>query len=110
METNKRYRELLADLSKQFGEDLDFTGLLFLIGLQELRLEDFTLTKDQKMDVLHIAICKLLEPYGYYAFIGKDKDGWPHWESVRALPNMKPKDQLHLMQSAITDYFKENNV
>jgi len=28
---------------------------------------------------MHIAVCTLLDPDGYYSYIGLDEDGWPHW-------------------------------
>jgi len=80
LKTENQFPELLEKLSRSFGEDLDLTSLLFLIGLQELGMSHEKLSKDQKIDVLHVAICKLLEPQGYYTFIGRDVDGWPHWE------------------------------
>jgi hypothetical protein len=109
IKTENQFPELLEKLSRSFGEDLDLTSLLFLIGLQELGMSHEKLSKDQKIDVLHIAICKLLEPHGYYNFIGRDIDGWPHWEIANEIPDMLPKDQLQLIRSAITNYFKENN-
>jgi len=29
---------------------------------------------------MHIAICTLLAPYGYYEYEGTDEEGWPHWK------------------------------
>ena len=107
---NLAFSDLANRLSNQLGEDLDLTGILFLVWLQELGTRPEELSKEQKLDVLHIAICKLLEQYGYYTFIGRDADGWPHWEATKEVPTMQPKEQLQLIRSAITNYFKENNV
>ncbi len=44
---------------KQFGKKPDMNGILFLIGMRELgQLREFA--KDEKMDLMHIATCKLL--------------------------------------------------
>jgi hypothetical protein len=32
--------------------------------------------KDEKLNLMHIAICRLLEPYGFYEFEVFDEDGW----------------------------------
>ncbi len=54
---------------------------------------------------MHIGICTLLMPYGYYKFIGKDDEGWPHFENVQKLPALRPLEQEKLMKQAIIDYF-----
>ena len=38
---------------------------------------------------MHIAICRLLEPFGYYAFDYFDDDGWPHYTVLEQLPLLK---------------------
>ena len=48
-----------------------------------------TFKKDQKLDLMHIAICKLLEPYGYYEFDFVDEEGWPHYKVKEHLPHLK---------------------
>jgi len=62
-------------------------------------------SKNAKLDVLHIAICTLLAPYGYYEYEGLDKDGWPHWKVVENLPPLKSGQQLYLIKQAVIDYF-----
>jgi hypothetical protein len=59
---------------------------------------------------MHIAICTLLSPYGFYEYDGEDKDGWPHWKVNAQLPPLKPGQQLQLMKQAIVDYFKEKEL
>lgn len=102
------WKELVEQLNKSFDADLDLQGILFLIGVQELGKGYKKLGKDQKLDVMHIAICTLLEPYGYYEFVGKDSDGWPHWQANGQLPSLKPFQQNVLMKEAIIEYFKAN--
>ena len=63
--------------------------------------------KDQKVDLMHIAICRLLEPYGYYEFDYFDDDGWPHYKVLEQLPNLKAGEQSVLMKEAIVQYFLE---
>jgi hypothetical protein len=105
-ELEKKWRDLVAEISENFEEKLDLQSILFLIGLQELNLGYVKLKKDQKVEVMHIAICTLLEPYGYYEFMGKDDDGWPHFENTSPLPQLNEKEQEELMKEAIIDYFQ----
>ena len=67
-------------------------------------------SKDEKINLLHIAICKLLSRYGYYQYVGKDKDGWPHWKTNSELPRLKPGEQTILMKEAAVFYFNESDV
>ena len=66
------------------------------------------ISKDKKVDVMHIAVCSVLEPAGYYEFLGRDEDGWPHFENIRNLPPINSKDQEHLIKEAMLDYFIEH--
>ena len=61
----------------------DLNAILFLIGIQELGKLKPTFSKEEKQDLIHIAVCKLLSEEGYFEFSGKDKDGWPHWKMIR---------------------------
>lgn len=80
--------------------------ILFLIGVQELGMGHRRYKKDEKVNLMHIAVCRLLEPYGYYRFDGKDADGWPHFELIEHLPQLKANEQTLLMKKAIIQYFK----
>ena len=66
--------------------------------------------KDEKVNLMHIAICRLLEPYGFYEFDFVDKDGWPHYKIKEELPPLKAGEQSVLMKEAIVNYFLEKEV
>ncbi len=101
-------QKIVKQLSSQFGEELDMKGVLFLIGVQELGKGHKVFGKDEKLGLMHIAVCTLLEDYGYYEFVGKDEDGWPHWKSTEKLPSLKPMEQERLIKQAIVLYFQKN--
>jgi len=103
----ERWDTLVEKLSDQFseGEDLDLDAIIYLIGVQELGQLHRKFKKDEKMDLMHIAICRLLEPYGYYDFDYYDDDGWPHYKVKEQLPNLKAGEQSVLMKEAIVNYF-----
>lgn len=99
---------LVEKLSTQFadGDTLNLDAIIYLIGVQELGQGQRKFKKDEKVNLMHIAICKLLEPYGYYEFDFFDEDGWPHYKTVNELPNLKPGEQSVLMKEAIVTYFE----
>ncbi len=99
---------LVAKLTEDFseGDELNLDGILYLIGVQELGQGHRAFKKDEKMNLMHIAICKLLESYGYYEFDFFDDDGWPHYKSLTELPNLKAGEQTVLMKEAIVSYFE----
>ena len=84
--------------------------ILFLIGVQELGSGQQKYTKDDKLNLLHIAVCRLLEPFGYYKFRDYDDDGYPHFDEVTPLPELKPNEQQILMKKAIIQYFVDEEL
>jgi hypothetical protein len=106
-EFESEWKAVVERIEKQFGEDIDLQGILFLIGVQELGQGNRKFSKDEKLNVMHIAICTLLSRYGYYEFQGNDDEGWPHWNANEKLPPLKPGQQQRLMKEAIVEYFKE---
>jgi len=105
----ERWNDLTAKLSTQFadGDELELDAIIYLVGVQELGQYHKKYKKDDKLDLMHIAICRLLEPYGYYEFDFFDKQGWPHYIVKEELPPLKAGEQSVLMKEAIVDYFLE---
>jgi hypothetical protein len=108
----QRWEKVVQLLSNQFadGEMLDLDAIIYLIGVQELGKVHQTFKKDEKLNLMHIAICRLLEPYGYYEFDYFDPDGWPHYTVKENLPPLKAGEQSVLMKEAIVNYFLERAV
>jgi hypothetical protein len=65
-----RWNNVVQILSDQFaeGDILDLDAIIYLIGVQELGQFKQPFKKDEKVNLMHIAICRLLEPYGFYEF------------------------------------------
>ena len=100
-ELKQRWQQVVDKLSAQFadGEVLDLDAIIYLIGVQELGKPHNKYKKDHKIDLMHIAICRLLEFF--------DDDGWPHYKVLDQLPNLKAGEQSVLMKEAIVTYFLE---
>lgn len=88
----------------------DLNAVLFLIGIQELGRWRKTWTKEEKQDLMHIAVCRLLSTEGYYDFVGRDADGWPHWKQVRKISSKGVDNQEALLKTKAILYFDELNV
>lgn len=106
-ELDIEWNRIVKKVSAEFGVEADMQGILFLIGVQELGQGFRKFKKDEKLEVMHIAICTLLSRYGYYEFEGQDTEGWPHFKLNEELPPLKPGQQHTLMRDAIVEYFKE---
>ena len=108
----ERWEKLVNLLSDQFsqGEDLDLDAIIYLIGVQELGQIHREYKKDEKLNLMHIAICRLLEPYGFYEFDFYDDERWPHYKVKEELPPLKAGEQSVLMKEAIVNYFIEREL
>ncbi len=105
----QRWWNLEARLVERFGKKPDMEAILFLIGLQETGFLKEKITKEQKQDMIHVAVCSLLLPGGYYELEGKDKDGWPHFKQLKAVPDMNMPEQENFLKDHILLYFEEND-
>ncbi len=105
----ERWQVLVEKLSAKFadGDPLELDAIIYLIGVQELGQYERNYKKDEKVNLMHIAICRLLEPYGYYEFEFFDEEGWPHYTIKEELPPLKAGEQTVLMKEAIVNYFVE---
>ena len=108
----QQWEAVVKLLSDRFadGEQLDLDAIIYLIGVQELGQLHRRFKKDDKINLMHIAICRLLEPFGYYEFEYFDDQGWPHYKTLEQLPPLKAGEQSVLMKEAIVQYFLEKEV
>lgn len=108
----QNWEQVVKLMASKFGEgeELNLDAIIYLIGVQELGKGAVEFKKDDKVNLMHIAICRLLEPFGYYEFDFYDEDSWPHYKVVEELPILKPGEQTVLMKEAIVLYFKEQQL
>lgn len=100
----KKWAALIRKLEDQFGEEMTLKGILYLIGVQELNFGIKQFEREEKINVLHVAICKILSSFGYYKFDSIDNDGWPHYKELKALQHLSEKEQETLIKKAILKY------
>ena len=105
-EFERDWNKLMKLLMDRFGEQPDLTSAIFSVGLQEAGFGSQSFKKDDKVNLMHVGVCTLLEPLGYYKSVGRDEDGWPHFERVEELPNLKPEEQELMMRRQLIEYFE----
>src|SRR5688572_21809982 len=108
LELARKWSRLLGLIETSFGKKpKDLNGVLFLIGVQELGQGNRLFSKEEKQDLMHIAICKVLSFTGYYELEGVDKEGWPHWKLIKKLPRFDLLEQEQLLKISVIDYFQK---
>jgi len=105
----QRWWNLEARMVERFGKKPDLETILFLIGIQELGTLRRKFTKEQKQDLMHIAVCTVLSPSGYYELSHVDEDGWPHFKQLKPMQNMHPVEQENFLKDHILLYFQQND-
>jgi len=104
----QRWWNLEAKLVERFGKKPDLETILFLIGIQEYGDIREKFTKEQKQDLMHIAVCSLFSSGGYYELEGIDADGWPHFKQLKPMPDMNAVEQENFLKDYILIYFENN--
>ena len=104
-----RWWALEAKLTKRFNKKPDMETILFLIGIQEFGHVKEKFTKEQKQDLMHIAVCSLFAQSGYYELEGRDIDGWPHYRQLKSLPPLSAIEQENFMKDHILLYFESHD-
>ena len=102
-----RWWKLEEKLMERFEKKPDMETILFLIGVQELGDIKEKFSKEQKQDLMHIAVCSLLSASGFYELEAVDADGWPHYRQLKALPVMDLIAQENFMKDHVLLYFDE---
>ena len=96
-----RWWKLEEKLMEKFGKKPDMEAILFLIGIQELGNMPAKFSKEQKHDLMHIAVCTLLSQSGYYELEGRDEDGWPHFAQLKELPVYNMIEQENFLKDHV---------
>jgi hypothetical protein len=104
----QRWWNLEAKLAERFEKKPDMETILFLIGVQELGALKEKFTKEQKQDLMHIAVCSLLSQSGYYEMEMVDEDGWPHYKQLKQMPDMTAIEQENFLKDYVLLYFEQN--
>jgi hypothetical protein len=108
LEIHRKWEKVMKKIETTFGKrPNDLNAVLFIVGVHELGKGARRFTKEEKQDLMHIALCKILSLAGYYELEGTDQEGWPHWKLVKKLPHLDMLEQEKLMKTHIIEYFEQ---
>ncbi len=108
LELDRIWASLIKNLETTIGKKpKDLNAVIFLIGVQELGKGSQNFSKEEKQDLMHIGICKVLSLSGYYELEGLDEDGWPHWKMRKKLPHFDLLEQERLLKMHVIEYFEK---
>jgi hypothetical protein len=108
LDLERKWHGLLLEIEKLLEKKpKDLNAVLFIIGMQELGKGARLFSKEEKQDLMHIAICKVLSLAGYYELEGQDAEGWPHWKLVKKLPHFDLLEQEKLLKMHVLEYFEK---
>ncbi|CAN5267192.1 hypothetical protein BH09BAC2_BH09BAC2_01370 [soil metagenome] len=105
-----RWWKLEEKLMERFGKKPDMEAILFLIGIQEFGTIKNKFTKEQKQDLMHVAVCSLLSQSGFYELEGVDAEGWPHFKQLLELPKYNMIEQENFIKDHVLLYFKAHGI
>lgn len=103
----QRWQHLLLMLKERFGKEPDMEAILFLIGINEYRgrMPMHKFSKEQKQDLMHVAVCTLLCEEGFFKLEEYDEEGWPHFTQLKANTPADLTGQEDLLRGKILGYF-----
>lgn len=108
LDLDRQWHWLLQEVEARLGKrPKDLNAVLFLIGVQELGKGHRFFSKEEKQDLMHIGICRVLSLSGYYELLGSDQDGWPHWQVLKKLPHFDLLEQERLLKMHVLEYFEK---
>lgn len=111
-DTNKEkdWDSVLQLMQKRFDKEADVKSVLFIIGLREFGHKKKKFTKEDKQDLMNLALCTILSDEGYFAVAHLDAEGWPVWKQAKALPVMSAKEQEDFIKQHIISYFRSESL
>ncbi len=103
-----RWWKLEEKLLLRFGKKPNVEAILFLIGIQEMNWFQKKISKEQKQDLMHVAVCTILSLGQYFEITHYDEDNWPIFIQKKTLPNMSLVEQENFLKDYILLYFEQH--
>ena len=102
----EKWAEVEAFITKRFDKEPDLKSALFVIGLRELGSVQLELTKEEKQDLMNLAVCRVCSSSGYFKVESIGADGWPEWKQIKPMPKMGTQEQEDFLKDHIIHYFE----
>jgi hypothetical protein len=104
------WKDVVSFMEARFEKEADLRSVLFVMGLRELGQKKKKFTKEQKQDLMNLALCKALSVDGYFEVTHLDGEGWPVWKQVKPMPQLKPAEQEEFIKKYVVLYFREEGL
>lgn len=103
----ERWGELTQFMEERFEKMPNLESILFLVGLNEYtgRIPKIKFSKEQKQELMHVGLCAVLSLAGYYQFVFRDDEGWPHYHKVLVEQPEDLDGQEELIKQHLLTYF-----
>ena len=107
----EKWKEVSDFWQKNFDKDVtDLNAILFVIGMREVGSPKPEFTKEEKIDLMHIAVCRLLSISGIYKLVGHDAEEWPIYEQTTEIPVLELNTQERMLKEHVIKYFAEEKI
>ena len=104
---NKKWHDLRKYFLETLGKKPDINAFLFMIGIEQCGIIKDAFSKEDKQDLIHIAIAGFLCKDGYYSYEGRDASGWPHYTALKTPTILSVKEQEDWLKGHIVRYFED---
>lgn len=103
----QQWDEVLLAMSKHFGVMVNFEFLIFAIGIQERGCGFKDFAKQEKMDLINLAKCRMLERAGFLEESGEE-DGWAQFTPKLAFLSLSDLEKDAIIKTQMVIYLKES--
>jgi hypothetical protein len=107
MKSADNWKDLCELLSGMFGIDVDFSGVLFLVGMREKGLTFQQFSKEEKLNLINLGSCTLYMEMGLIELCGEDKEGWPVFRQKVLSPLISEDLKFKTLQDCAIRYFQK---
>ena len=103
----KKWHKLRKEFFDKLGKKPDINAFLFMIGIEQCGFIKDAYTKEEKQDLIHVAVAGFLCKDGHYLYEGRDDSGWPHYNATSPPPELSLKEQEQWLKTHIVRYFED---
>ena len=104
---DQQWDEVLLSMSKHFGVTVNFEFLIFAIGIQERGCGFIDFQKKEKMDLINLAKCRMLERAGFLEE-SEVEDGWPQFNPKLTFLSLNDSEKDAIIKEQMIGYLKAN--
>lgn len=101
--------EVLLAMSKHFNITANYEFLLFMVGIQEKGCGFINFSKQDKMDLINLTKCRMLEREGFLDEEGEE-DGWPLFVPKLHYHSLSDAQKDAIIKRQMIAYIKENQL